>query len=85
MLIIIIGKLFASIEFKLDFYPTNSVHSTLRNRAEMKSKQNVIDLLRLYCFVKNTALNERTFSEEWMGEYEEGSGRGFGSCVVANK
>ena len=36
-------------------------------------------------FVKNTALNERTISEEWTGEYVEWSGRGFGSCVGVHK
>jgi len=36
-------------------------------------------------FVKHAVLNERTISEEWTGEYVEGSGRGFGSCVVVNK
>ena len=45
MVIIIIGKLWASNEFKLNFYPTTSGHSTLRNRAVVEWKQNVIDLL----------------------------------------
>jgi hypothetical protein len=45
MVIVVIGKLLASDEFQLIFYPTTSIRRTLRNGAEMECKQNVIDWL----------------------------------------